>query len=65
MAQIGASLLAGRLIPGTLAGAALMLPAALASLARIGPPSLLPALVGALASPMALLACWHLAARLP
>ena len=63
--QLGASFLTGHVLPGTLAGAVLMLPAALAVLALIGKTALRPALLGAIASPFALLACWHLAALLP
>ena len=63
--QLIGSAAVGRLIPGTLIGAVLMLPAAVAVLLMQGRSAILPALVGVALSPLILLLTWHLAARLP
>lgn len=63
--QLIASAAAGQLLPGSLVGAALMLPAALAVLWQIGRRAAVPALIGMALSPFVLLATWHLAAILP
>jgi hypothetical protein len=60
--QVVASLIRGTLLPGTLTGALLILPAALVVLVALGRPATLPALLGAALSPAVLLLCWQLAA---
>ncbi|NJM83029.1 MAG: hypothetical protein HC844_11500 [Tabrizicola sp.] len=62
--QLAASASAGRLLPGSLVGACLMLPAALAVVWLIGRSAVLPAICGMLLSPLVLLASWHVAALL-
>jgi hypothetical protein len=63
--QLVASAAVGQMLPGSLVGAALMLPAALAVLWQIGRRAVVPALIGMALSPVVLLATWHLAAALP
>ena len=65
LVQAGASVLAGTLVPGTLAGLVMMLPAALAVLWALGREGWPMAVLGAALSPAVLLALWHLAALLP
>jgi hypothetical protein len=63
--QVIASFVTGTVVPGTMTGAFVMFPAALAALWLSGRSALRPALVGACLSPVILVATWHLAAVLP
>lgn len=62
--QVAASAVAGRWLPGSISGAVLMLPAALAVLWALGRTSVKPAILGMVLSPLVLLTCWHFAALL-